>query len=193
MKCALHVHTIMSDGSMTVSRALSIYREKGFGCVAITDHDFMVPADYRETIKTADSLGMVLIDGVELEHAPWRYHHVLELKGGNESFHAICHPGAYGLSVEEVKTRIADPPFPIDAIEITYRGILTSQYDVPEIPVPKIATDDAHDVSDCGRAWIEMDDTRDPGSILRAVKAGEFENVFTAEPDNRGKPPMGFF
>jgi len=45
-----------------------------------------------------------------------------------------------------------------------------------------VATDDSHRHSECGRAWIELDASRNPDAILRAVKAGDFRLAFSPEP-----------
>ncbi len=42
-KTALHVHTDISDGSMTTDEVKSIYKSNGFSVVAITDHQIMLP------------------------------------------------------------------------------------------------------------------------------------------------------
>jgi histidinol phosphatase-like PHP family hydrolase len=34
----LHVHSTFSDGKLTVSELVDFYGERGFGCIAITDH-----------------------------------------------------------------------------------------------------------------------------------------------------------
>src|SRR5216683_1364678 len=64
--------------------------------------------------------------------------------------------------------------FPIQAVEITDTGIYQAEYDVDAIDLPKIATDDSHDDEHIGRAWIEVDASRAPDAILRAIKAGDF-------------------
>jgi hypothetical protein len=44
--------------------------------------------------------------------------------------------------------------------------------------VPKIASDDAHELSEVGRAWIEVPKTKSPDRLLQAVKAGDFSLGF---------------
>jgi hypothetical protein len=46
------------------------------------------------------------------------------------------------------------------------------------IPYPKVATDDSHTSLGCGRAWIEMDCSRDKDRILRQIKASDFKCVY---------------
>jgi hypothetical protein len=42
----------------------------------------------------------------------------------------------------------------------------------------KIATDDAHRPVHFGRAWVEVEATRDRDSILRAIRGGNFKVGF---------------
>src|SRR5262249_41465598 len=52
------------------------------------------------------------------------------------------------------------------------------EYDVEEITLPKIATDDSHRDPHFGRAWIEVDASRTPDAIIKAIKAGDFHVGF---------------
>jgi predicted metal-dependent phosphoesterase TrpH len=177
MKVALHVHTSLSDGLHSPADMVAEYEKRGFGAVAITDHGFMTKPDYYEFIRKIKSPAMVLA-GIEIDFEPWNYNHLIRIHGEDEVLHILCHPRAYFLEVREVNQRIRSAPFPIDAVEITHRGFYTAEYDVAEIPVPKIASDDAHESYDVGRAWIETRDTKDPDQLIRAIKAGEFRNGF---------------
>jgi len=178
MKCALHVHTNLSDGALFLDEALKIYADHGFGCVAITDHEFLLRDNYPVLVREAKACGLLVLAGVEVDYEPWHYHHLLRILGERETLHVIAHPASYYLEAAEVVARLNSEPFKIDAIEITHRGFYTPAYDIPAIPVPKIASDDAHEPHDCGRAWIEMADTRDPDRVIRAVKAGDFRAAF---------------
>jgi hypothetical protein len=63
-------------------------------------------------------------------------------------------------------------------VEVTTKGFRTPEYEIDAIPYPKVATDDAHTLQGCGRAWVEMDCARDKDSILRAIKANRFWNCY---------------
>jgi hypothetical protein len=52
-------------------------------------------------------------------------------------------------------------------------------YDTTEIPLVKIATDDAHYPMHFGRAWIEVDAPRSKDAIIRAIRAGDARAVFS--------------
>ena len=57
---------------------------------------------------------------------------------------------------------------------MTDKGVYTETYDTPEIPLPKIASDDAHTYDMCGWAWVEVQSARDRDSILKALRNGNF-------------------
>src|SRR5712691_7173609 len=54
-------------------------------------------------------------------------------------------------------------------------------YASPEIPLVKIATDDAHQPVHFGRAWIEVDATPERDAIIRAIRAGDFRLGFAPD------------
>ncbi len=181
MKCALHIHTNFSDGFCTPEEIIQAYLEKGFTCLAITDHSFLLPPNYfryleRLRLKLKDRALLLL--GIEIDFEPWQGAHLLEIKGEAEELHILCHPRAYLLSPEEVMERVHSSPIPIDAVEITHRGVYTPEYDVSQITIPKVATDDAHELFEVGNAWIETDDFTYADEVIRAVKRGEFEVKF---------------
>jgi predicted metal-dependent phosphoesterase TrpH len=60
----LHLHTIHSDGALTVEALLSLALSKNISCVSITDHDTF--GAYATAPKVAESLGVELIAGIEI-------------------------------------------------------------------------------------------------------------------------------
>jgi len=177
MKVALHVHTNLSDGAFSPEEMVQAYADLGFGAVAVTDHGFMVKPGYEERLKKLDS-GLLVLAGWELDWEPWHYHHLLKVQGRKETLHVLCHPRAYFLEIPQVIARIESAPFPIDAVEVTLRGFYTQEYNTPKIPLPKIASDDAHELNEIGRAWIEVPKTKSADRLLRAIKAGDFSLGF---------------
>lgn len=178
MKCAFHVHTNLSDGAMFPEEAVRIYADLGFHVLAITDHEFMLREGYYRAIRELDPLGMMLLAGVEADYVPWNYQHLLRIQGLRHILHVLAHPASYYMDLAEVKSCISSTPFKVDAIETTHAGRYTPEYDTPEIPVPAIATDDAHHPGECGRAWVEMEFSRNPDRVLQAIIAGDFRNRF---------------
>ena len=69
--------------------------------------------------------------------------------------------------------------WPLAAVEVTDTGLYRPVYDTDEIPLVKIATDDAHRPPHFGRAWIEVDAARDRDAIIRAIRAGDLRIAFS--------------
>ena len=72
----------------------------------------------------------------------------------------------------------------IDRIELTTETesgdvFLPATIDTDEIPLVKIATDDAHRPPHFGRAWIEVEAARDRDAIIRAIRAGDLRIAFS--------------
>lgn len=176
-KGALHVHSNLSDGSLPPEEIVEIYRDLDFSFVAITDHSYLVKPGYYDRIPDRAD-GMLVFKGIELEVESLCYHHVLEIPGDKEILRVLCHPDSYHLSVDEVNDRLRTAPFQIDAVEITYLGFYTPKYNTSAIPLPKVATDDAHSEMAIGRAWVEVDARQEKDAILRAIRAGDFELGF---------------
>jgi len=101
--------------------------------------------------------------------------------GDGDVLHVLNHPARYRLSVAETAERarsIRRDGLALDAVEVTDTGHHRPLYASPEIPLVKIATDDAHRPPHFGRAWIEVDAARDRDAIIRAIRAGDFRLGF---------------
>ena len=179
LKGALHVHTTCSDGTLTVPEAVKVYEGLGFDFVALTDHDHLLRPHCYDGVELIDTEVIVFL-GVELTVFEAGYVHVNKIQGDDEVLHIFNHPADMDLSVPAAIDKIdaVAQKLPLDAIEVTSKGFLTPEYDIPEIPLPKIASDDSHTKAGCGRAWIELDCAPDKDAILRAVKRGDFWNCF---------------
>ena len=180
----LHAHTTFSDGRRPVAEVIARYRQLGYDFLAITDHDGWVHDDYWLDIPAGDDR-MLVLSGIELSYRKLDQH-VGKIVGDHEMLYVLNHPARYRLSVQETLRRVREitrAGWPIEALEVTDTGIYQARYDVTDIPLPKIATDDSHRDSQFGRAWIEVDARRDPDAILRAVKAGDFRTAY-APPDS---------
>jgi histidinol phosphatase-like PHP family hydrolase len=178
MKCALHVHTTFSDGQLAPEQMLQAYRDQGFKCVAITDHQFMVPPNYRNYLELlAHRLrkDMMLLIGFELDYEPWSHQHLLEIFGKKDVLRVLCHPRNYYLSTDEINQRMRSAPIQIDAIEVSHRGFYTPEYNISQIPYPQIATDDAHELRDVARCWIETEECKNPDRLFKAIRASQFQ------------------
>jgi hypothetical protein len=173
LKGNLHIHTNFSDGTQNPAEMVAIYRKLGYDFVAITDHDYLIKPQYWENIPDHNG-DLIVFKGIELEYPPLRYQHIGKIIGDEEILFIFNHPHLYQLSIPEVKRQIEliSRDMPIHCVEVTDKGVYTPIYDTPEIPLPKIASDDAHSFEECGRAWIEVQSSRDRDSILRAIKKG---------------------
>ncbi len=181
----LHAHTTFSDGRRPVDEVIARYRRMGYDFLAITDHEGWIQDDYWYRIPPGDDR-MLVLTGIELSYDPLDQH-VGKVMGDRETLYVLNHPARYRLSVRETLRRVAEitrAGWPIHALEVTDGGVYQPRYDVEEIALPKIATDDSHRDADLGRAWIEVDAARTPDGILRAVKAGDFRLGF-ADPGER--------
>ena len=191
----LHAHTTFSDGRHSVDEVVARYRELGYDFLAITDHDDRVNEDYWFRLPAGDDR-LIVLSGIELDYRPLGQH-VGRINGDRETLFVLNHPARYGLDVDEIVDRIRlirAAGWPIEAMEVTNTGIYQPQHDVGVIAVSKVATDDSHRHSECGRAWIELDAPRNPDAILRAVKAGDFRLGFAAAPpetEGRGFDLLG--
>jgi hypothetical protein len=118
---------------------------------------------------------MMILAGAEEDFEPWSNHHLLQIKGDQDTLRVLCHPRTYLLSPEQVKERIGNAGVKVDAIEVSERGFYTPEYNVSQIPFPKIATDDSHELYHIARCWIETENFKSPDRLFRAIRASDFE------------------
>lgn len=174
----LHTHTTRSDGRLTPPEVLRAYREKAYDFLAFTDHRCLIgegvdaARDYFRDLPPSED-GFIVFFGIEEEPIEIKKRHVGVIRGANETLRILNHPSEYGLSIEEVVESIARVK--ADALEVTCHGRHLVRYDVAEIPVPRVATDDSHFIQEIGVSWIEVEAARAPDAILRAIKHGDFE------------------
>jgi len=183
LKGNLHAHTTFSDGRRPIEQVIARYRDLGYDFLAITDHDDRILDDYWFRIPPGDERILVM-PGVEIDYEPLSQH-VGKVMGDRETLYVLNHPARYNLSVEQTLGRIgviSRAGLPIHAVEITDTGVYQPRYDVDEIALPKVATDDSHRDPDFGRAWIEVEAPREVDAILRAIKAGDFRMGFAITP-----------
>lgn len=179
LKGALHVHTTCSDGELTIPEVVNIYTGLGFDFIALTDHDYLLRPNCYDIVKTLPT-DMIIFRGLELTVFEKGYVHVNRIKGDTERLHIFNHPAELDLPMEKVIDRITTVAkrFPIDAVEVTTKGFRTPEYEIPEIPYPKVATDDSHTRIGCGRAWIEMDCPKTKDGIIKAIRNNDFWNCY---------------
>ena len=166
---------------MTIAEVVAVYERLGFDFIALTDHDYLVRGDCYAPVRKL-STDMIVFTGLELTLFERGYIHVNRIDGDDETLHIFNHPAELDLPLDKVMARIdgAARQVPLDAVEITTKGFRSPEYDIPEIPYPKVATDDAHTPQMCGRAWVEMDAARSKDPIIRAVRNGDFWNCYAS-------------
>src|SRR5262249_21498452 len=99
------------------------------------------------------------------------------VSGERETLHVLNHPARYHLSVAQTLERIrriVAGGLKLDAIEVTETGTLYPVYETSEIPLVKVATDDAHGPIHFGRASVDVDAKHDRHAIMHASRADEF-------------------
>lgn len=64
MSIDLHIHSTMSDGTLSPTEIVELAFRKGLSAISITDHDTV--AGYREAKQRGDEIGLNVISGVEL-------------------------------------------------------------------------------------------------------------------------------
>lgn len=95
IRADLHVHTTVSDGSLTFEEALDEARREGVGCVAFTNHDTTRGLD--EARDLGERYGVRVIGGIEIsayDFARDRKVHVLGygLREYSPAIEALCAP-----------------------------------------------------------------------------------------------------
>lgn len=176
----LHAHTRYSDGVKTPAQLIAEYESLGYDFLAITDHDDLIDDRYWEALRKLTPR-LLLFQGVEISYHRFPQH-VGKVLGERETLHVLNHPARYKLTVDETVERMrilrADG-LPVEAVEVTDTGQHRPLYDTDEIPLVKIATDDAHRPPHFGRAWVEVEAPRDRDAIIRAIRGGDFRVGFS--------------
>lgn len=183
LKGNLHAHTTFSDGVRSAEAVIAEYERRGYDFLAITDHEELIPTTYWQSLEKLSS-GLLLFHGIELNAGP-PGQHVGKVIGDRETLYVLNHPARYRLSVAETLARVAligADGLRLDAVEVTDTGTHHPLYHSEDIPLVKIATDDAHWGAHFGRAWIEVDAARDRDAIIRAIRAGDFRLGFAGAP-----------
>ena len=179
LKGCLHTHTTCSDGKMLPQEVADAYQDLGFDFIAFTDHDYLLKPETNGIYEKVKS-DMIVFTGIELTVFVKGYVHVSRITGEKEALHILNHLPDYNLTLEQILDRIKAMAevFPLDMVEITSGGFRCKEWEIPEIPYPKIAADDSHGREGIGRAWIELDGKRSKDSILRAIKRENFWNCY---------------
>ncbi|MFC1484497.1 PHP domain-containing protein [Candidatus Neomarinimicrobiota bacterium] len=211
-KANLHTHTTLSGGASTPDVVIDLYRELGYGILALTDHDddsVAVPIwPWQSYGRDPEALGMVAIQGNEISDV----HHIgshfndygapgvesedvvlkeIGRRGGTALFH---HPGRYDKGVDwyvDMHRRydhllgqeVYNRNDRYPEDRQTWDAILTEI--LPERSVWGFASDDMHNTEkDPGISWIVVVVPDLTNELVReAIEGGRF--FFVNDPNGQ--------
>ena len=104
--CDLHTHTTASDGQYSPAELVMLAKERGLDVLAVTDHDTI--AGVNEARRAGETLGLVVIQGVELSAKEHTNFHILGygFRDGDTELARLC--GQFRAGREERKYKIVD-------------------------------------------------------------------------------------
>lgn len=79
IKADLHIHTDISDGSLTTEEVIKIAKEKGLTHIAITNHDTV--KGLKEAIELGKKYNIVVIPGIEISAYDYKRNRKVHLLG----------------------------------------------------------------------------------------------------------------
>ena len=108
MKGDFHSHSHRSDGQRDPSALAGFYREQGYDCFALTDHNRFYPGGEIDEVYGEIDKGFLRIRGEEI-HAPTSPVHIVHV-GGKESVAAkyFNEPEKYSVEIAEYEKRVPE-------------------------------------------------------------------------------------
>ena len=108
LKADFHSHSYRSDGQRDPAALASFYREQGYDCFALTDHNRFYPGGEIDEVYEGVNTGFLRVRGEEL-HAPSSIVHIVRI-GGEKS---VCeqyfkHPEQYNAEVAEYEKKVPE-------------------------------------------------------------------------------------
>ncbi|MDQ7092546.1 PHP domain-containing protein [Desulfosporosinus sp. PR] len=91
----LHVHTAISDCSLSIRQVVSLAKEKGISHLAVTDHD--TTQGLPEAVKAGHEIGVSIVPGIEIsayDYPREKRAHILGLyiEPGHPALDSLCRP-----------------------------------------------------------------------------------------------------
>ena len=200
-KYDLHIHTIFSDGTMTVKDVLKKAKYIGLSGISITDHDTL--SSSLKALSMQKDYGILVIPGVEVST---RYGHILvygltELKYSsineladivheNDGLLAIAHPYGKFTFLKYPIVDMAEILEKADAIEC-YNGKTIHSSNVKaehlanKLKKPCIGGSDAHIIEEVGSVLtLISENVESIDDFISAVKKGNtkvlgYKNLFS--------------
>ena len=108
LKSDFHSHSYRSDGQRDPAALAGFYREQGYDCFALTDHNRFYPGGEIDEVYEGVNTGFLRVHGEEV-HAPSSPVHIVRI-GGDVS---VCeqyfkNPEKYDAEVAEYETRVPE-------------------------------------------------------------------------------------
>jgi len=188
MRADLHMHSTASpDAHIDPVEMLGIMKAKGFGAVAILDHN-STKGSLAASLR-AKEIGITLVRGLEISSEAG---HIGALRVEEEiprglsaeetvdRIHSVgglavaLHPYRIGSGVGESAVRRCK----FDAVEVV-NGFTSNgrnrkaQWLADSLKLPYTAGSDAHFETEVGMAYLEIDDCADAEELLRFIVAGK--------------------
>jgi len=196
----LHIHTMASDGTASVSHVLAHAEESGFDVIAITDHDRIDAAQAAREMARANHLHVEVVVGEEISTLQGHLlglfleERIRPLRSMRRSIAEIHEQGGIAIPAHplfphplcaQAGTLRAlaadrDPACRPDALE-TFNPTIFGTYPrrrvgrlADELGLPGIGSSDAHVVEAIGRVWTAFPGGGAAG-LRAAILAGEVE------------------
>lgn len=108
VKADFHSHSFRSDGQRDPAALAGFYREQGYDCFALTDHNRYYPGGEIDEVYDGVNTGLIRIHGEEV-HAPTSVVHIVHV-GGQSSVCAryTADPEGYAAQLEEYEKRVPE-------------------------------------------------------------------------------------
>ena len=151
-----HTHTKKSDGRESPERMIREYKKSSYDFIFLTDH-----RNREEPYNYPDIDGITVIDSCEVSAGE---HYIYAEEEGVE-VRVKCHPNRYQDPISEVEEW--------NLYEATEHARFTPHYMKCRGNYP-VFSDDAHSLGGVGNVGILVDADKNPVSILRNIKKGNF-------------------
>lgn len=183
----LHIHTIYSnDSSITPKNIVEcLVKHNSVKVAAVTDHDTI--KGLKETIKLASAYtDVIILPGVEISTAkgdilvlgtteipkqPWTIDNVIDFANSIGALSIVAHPyREYGIG-DIARGHKFDAVEVINGETIPAANKMAQKL-AKDMKIPGIAGSDAHEPSEIGSVYTQVEASLDIEEILKSIKKG---------------------